>query len=158
MTISTEVGILEAVKASIESLRPANPAVRATDVLIYPDDYARKKLSLPFVVVRMAFGPHQNTPHGLSSVLREASLQIEVYTAKGTMPVPSIEHAASELKKRQWGKVIAEWLIDDRTLTGTVDVIGNEDIFFTDERVYLQWNQDEYDGLYITVPFVYQEC
>ena len=158
MAISTEAGILEAVKASIEALRPASPAARATEVLIYPDDYARQKLSLPFVIVRMAFGPHQNTPHGLSAVMREASLQVEVYTAKGTMPVPSSEHAASELKKRQWWKVIAEWLIDDRTLTGTVVVIGNDDVFFTDERVYLQWNQDEYDGLYITVPFVYQEC
>ena len=158
MAISTEAGILTAVKASVEALRPASPAARAKDVLIYPDDYARKKLSLQFAVVRMAYGPHQNTPHGLSSVLREASLIIEIYTAKGTMPVPSTEHATSELKKRQWWKVIAEWLIDDRTLSGTVVTIGNEDIFFTDERVYLQWNQDEYDGLYITIPFAYQEC
>ena len=158
MAIATEAAILAAVKVSVAALTPASPAASATSVVIYPDDYEGQKPNLPFAVVRLSFGPHQNTPQGLAAVFREATLIVEIYTAKGDMPVPSTKHAASELKKRQWWKVIAEWLIDDRTLTDTVEMIGNDETFFTDERVYLQWNQDEYDGLYITVPFVYQEC
>ena len=160
MTVATEQPILEAVQTSIKALSPASPATSTSRVYIYPDDYetAPKVPSLPFVIVRMAYGPAENIPHGLSSALRQAALVIEVYTAEDIMPVPSSEHAASELKKRQWWKAITEWLIDDRTLTGTVVVIGNDTTFFTDERVYLQWNQNEYDGLYVIIPFVYQEC
>ena len=160
MTVTTEQPILEAVQTSVKALSPASPAAATSRVYIYPDDYEStpEEPTLPFVVVRMAYGPAENVPHGLSSALRQAALVIEVYTAEETMPVPSSEHATSELKKRQWWKVITEWLLDDRTLTDTVVMIGNDTIFFTDERVYLQWNQNEYDGLYVTIPFVYQEC
>ena len=160
MTVATEQPILEAVQTSIKALSPTSPAASTSNVYVYPDDYESTpdEPTLPFVIIRMAYGPAENVPHGLSSVLRQASLVIEVYTAEDIVPVPSSEHADSELKKRQWWKVITEWLLDDRTFTGTVDVIGNEAIFFTDERVYLQWNQNEYDGLYVTIPFIYQEC
>ena len=160
MTVATEQPILEAVQTSVKALSPAGPAVSTSRVYVYPDDYESTpdEPSLPFVIVRLAYGPQENVPHGLSSVLRQASLIIEVYTAEETMPVPSSEHAASELKKRQWWKAITEWLLDDRTLSGTVVVIGNDTTFFTDERVYLQWRNKEYDGLYVIIPFIYQEC
>lgn len=158
-TATTEQPILAAAKASIQALTPASPASAASTVIVYPDDYTGQNPSLPFVAVRLGYGPITNEPRGMSTaIFRQGTLVIEVYTASGALPVPSVAHAASELKKRQWWKVIAEWLYDDRSLTGTVIDIGNSATVFTDERVYLQWNQDEYDGLYVTVPFTYEVC
>jgi hypothetical protein len=158
MTVTTEQPILAAVKASIQALTPATPAKAASVVMVYPDDYSTAQRSLPFVVVRLAYGPHTTVPKGMQSAWRQGRVIIEVYTAEGAIEVPSTAHAASELKKRQWWKAIATWLMSDRTLTDTVIQIGDGSVLFTDERAYMQWNQKEYDGLYITVPFSQKEC
>lgn len=146
---TTEAALLSYVKTQIKGLSPSAPAGSTSRVFVTPDDYNDVSQSVPFVIVNRQQEAFTTSRRAHSGVMSNWNLEIFVFLHKGALVYPSADYAAAELKARQWWSAITDWIYGTGKPFSTHGAIAGDVTF---DFVAMQFNQNPYNGLYVSVP------
>ena len=128
---------------------------------VYPDEYADVNLStLPAIVVTEKAATINQWGAKSSGVgYHRWMAEVLLFLYKGAPVHPSKQAAEAELLQEGWVKAFGGALADNLRLNDTVVKIGAPDgdfplKYFDYSIEYLQWNQQEYWGIYFQIPMM----
>lgn len=140
---TTDKPLLDYVKGVLAAMTPASPAASTSRVYTMPDDYGSVTATVPFVVVS-----RQQDEITVQQNRALYNVDIYVYLHKGELAYPSADYAAMELKARQWLSAIVDWQRGKKPFS----THGQARADYTADVTMLQWNQEPYNGLYVSIP------